>query len=64
MIMTGNYLLNACEICCFSKFASMHNLPVIVGGCKFMGVVNLWILLICIIFMSQSKLTRCLSVHH
>ena len=28
-----------------------------------MGIVNLWILLICIIFMRQSKFTGCLSVH-
>ena len=36
----------------------------IVGGCKFVGVVNSWILLISMIFMRQSKFTSCLSVHH
>ena len=29
-----------------------------------MGVVNSWILFICIIFMQQIKFPRCLSVHH
>ena len=46
--------------CCFFILQSVS----IVGCCKFVGVVNLWILLIYIKFMHQSKFTRCLSVNH
>ena len=42
----------------------LTKLTCIVGGCKFVCVVNSWILLICITFMCRSKFARCLSIHH
>ena len=35
----------------------------IIGGCKYVGVVNLWISLIWVIFMQQRKFTESLFLY-